>query len=100
MKPMQEKHDFLAALMSIKDQGICATLAFVMAYLRSRYNGAPLGRAVIEAAMCAMFGWFSKDLLAMAGMNPDLAYVGSVFVGYLGTKYLGRKVSGEDRVNE
>ena len=36
---MPEKHDLLAAIFAAKEQGIGATFAFAMAYLRGRYNG-------------------------------------------------------------
>ena len=37
-----EKHDLLAAILTAKEQGIGAILAFAMAYLRGRYNGGAL----------------------------------------------------------
>ena len=36
---MPYKQDFIAALFAAKEQGIGAMLAFIMAYLRGRYNG-------------------------------------------------------------
>ena len=35
---MPEKHDLLAAILTAKEQGIGAILAFAMAYLRGRYK--------------------------------------------------------------
>ena len=50
---MPEKHDLLAAILAAKRQGIGAILAFAMAYLRGRYNGA-FTKTVIDATMCAI----------------------------------------------
>ena len=36
---MPVKHDLLAAILAVREQGIGAILAFAMAYLRGRYNG-------------------------------------------------------------
>ena len=50
---MPEKHDLLAAILAAKEQGIGAILAFAMAYLRGRYNGARLQK-YNDATMCAI----------------------------------------------
>ena len=51
---MPEKHDLLAAILAAKEQGIGATLAFAMAYLRGRYNGGAFTKTAIDATMCAI----------------------------------------------
>ena len=90
---MSNKQDFLAsllaALLAVKEQGIGATLAFVMAYMRGRYNGGKLWKTLIDAAMCAMIAWFIRDLLGFFGLSTNLAYIGSVFIGYVGTDSIG-----------
>jgi lambda family phage holin len=78
-----------AWLLTIKEQGIGGSLAFIMAYLRGRYNGGKFWRVVIDALMCAMIAWFIRDMLNFVGMNTNLSYIGSVFIGYLGTDYIG-----------
>ncbi|MCV5830010.1 phage holin, lambda family [Escherichia coli] len=111
---MPEKHDLLAAILAAKEQGIGAILAFAMAYLRGRYNGgaftktvidatmcaimnqaimahivASFTKTVIDATMCAIIAWFIRDLLDFAGLSSNLAYITSVFIGYIGTDSIG-----------
>lgn len=81
---MPEKHDLLAAILAAKEQGIGAILAFAMAYLRGRYNGGAFTKTVIDATMCAIIAWFIRDLL-----SSNLAYITSVFIGYIGTDSIG-----------
>ena len=50
---MPEKHDLLAAILAAKEQGI-SNLAFVMAYLRGRYNKYAFTKTVTDATMCAI----------------------------------------------
>ena len=85
---MPKKHDLLAAILAAKEQGIGAILAFAMAYLRGRYNGGAF-ITVIDATMCAIIAWFIRDLLDFAGLNYNLAYITSVFIGYIGTDSIG-----------
>ncbi|WP_246593540.1 phage holin, lambda family [Photorhabdus akhurstii] len=67
-----------------------AVLAAAMAYLRGRYNGGKFWKTVIDAIMCAVIAWFIRDVLDFFGMSTNLAYIGSVIIGYLGTDYLGQ----------
>ena len=64
------------------------TLAFAMAYLRGRYNGGAFTKTVIDATMCAIIAQFIRDLLDFAG-HSNLAYITSVFIGYIGTDSIG-----------
>ncbi|ACF16689.1 phage holin, lambda family [Salmonella enterica] len=89
MKKMPEKHDLLTAILAAKEQGIGAILAFAMAYLRGRYNGGAFTKTVIDATMCAIIAWFIRDLLDFAGLSSNLAYITSVFIGYIGTDSIG-----------
>ena len=87
---MPEKHDLLAAILAAKEQGIGAILAFAMAYLRGRYNGGAFTKTVIDTACCAplspsSFVTFSN----FAGLSSNLAYITSVFIGYIGTDSIG-----------
>ena len=86
---MPHKQDFIAALLAAKEQGIGAMLAFGMAYLRGRYNGRPVVKTLIDALMCAMIAWFVRDLLDFIGLSTNLAYIASVFIGYIGTDSIG-----------
>lgn len=107
MKKMPEKHDLLTAMMAAKEQGIGATLAFAMAYLRGRYNGGAFKKTLMDATMCAVIAWFIRDLLVFAGLSSNLAYIASVFIGYIGTdsigsliKRLAAKKAGVDDANQ
>lgn len=86
---MPYKQDFIAALLAAKEQGIGAMLAFIMAYLRGRYNGGAMAKTLIDALMCAMIAWFVRDLLDFTGLSSNLAYIASVFIGYIGTDSIG-----------
>ncbi|EMJ7039340.1 MULTISPECIES: phage holin, lambda family [Klebsiella/Raoultella group] len=104
---MPYKQDFIAALLASREQGIGAMLAFIMAYLRGRYNGGKFWKVIVDALMCAMIAWFIRDLLNFIGWSSDLAYIGSVFIGYLGTdtigslfKKLAAKKAGVDDANQ
>ena len=35
--------------------------------------------------MCAIIAYFIRDLLDFAGLSSNLAYITSVFIGYIGT---------------
>ena len=85
---MPEKHDLLAAILAAKEQGIGAILAFLLAYLRGRYNGGAFTKTVIDATMYAVSPG-SFDLLDFAGLSSNLAYITSVFIGYIGTDSIG-----------
>ena len=87
---MPEKHDLLAAIpcgKGTRHRG--AILAFAMAYLRGRYNGGAFTKTVIDATMCAIIAQFIRDLLDFAGLSSNLAYITSVFIGYIGTDSIG-----------
>ncbi|EII3519299.1 phage holin, lambda family, partial [Escherichia coli] len=43
----------------------------------------------IDATMCAIIAWFIRDLLDFAGLSSNLAYITSVFIGYIGTDSIG-----------
>ena len=53
-----------------------------------RYNGGAFTKTVIDATMCATIAQFIRDLrLRRTGSN--LAYITSVFIGYIGTDSIG-----------
>ncbi|MEM8348602.1 phage holin family protein, partial [Morganella morganii] len=41
-----------------------------------------------------------KDLLALLGLNPDLAYLTSVFIGYIGVDALSKIIKGKAGVRD
>ena len=63
-----------------------------MAYLRGRYNGG-VHKTVIDATMCAIIAQFIRDLLDFAGLSSNLAYITSVFIGYISTDSIGSLIS-------
>ena len=73
------------AIFAAKEQGIGAILAFAMAYLRGRYNGGAFTKTVIDATMCANIAQFIQTFSTSAGLSSNLAYITSVFIGYIGT---------------
>ena len=85
---MPEKHDLLAAILAAKEQGIGAILAFAMAYLRGRYNGGAGYKIAIDAR-CAPLSPSSFVTFDFAGLSSNLAYITSVFIGYIGTDSIG-----------
>ncbi|MFS1582869.1 MAG: phage holin, lambda family [Candidatus Arsenophonus phytopathogenicus] len=82
-----------AFLASIKEQGVGATLAFLMAWLRGRYQEKKWRKTLIDATICAIIAWFARDLLALFGLSAGLVYLASVFIGYLGTDFLGEALT-------
>ena len=48
-----------------------------------------LQQTVIDATMCAIIAQFIRDLLDFAGLSSNLAYITSVFIGYIGTDSIG-----------
>lgn len=68
---------------------VAAGLALVMAYLRGWHSGNGLLPRLLDAAMCSLIAFFLSDVLILMNLNDDWAMIGSVFIGYLGTGYLG-----------
>lgn len=90
----------LMYLSQYKDQGIFAALAGSVAILRGRYNGGGWKKTIFDGLMCAILAWFVKDLLALLGLNPDLAYLTSVFIGYIGVDALSKIIKGKAGVSD
>lgn len=86
---MNDKHDLMTLFLSAREQGIGAVLAFIMAILRGRYNSNSFTKTLIDALMCAMIAWFVRDLLVFFGLDTELGYITSVFIGYVGTESIG-----------
>ena len=73
-----------------------------MAYLRGRYNGGAFTKAVINNDVRHYRpGRSFRDLLDFAGLSSNLAYITSVFIGYIGTDSIGsliRRFAAKSRV--
>ena len=59
--------------------------------------------------MCAIIAQFIRDLLDFAGLSSNLAYITSVFIGYIGTadsigslikRFAAKKAGVEDGRNQ
>ena len=82
------KYGLLAAILAAKEQvsGNFACLqwrtfaADIMAVRLQNSN---------DATMCAIIAQFIRDLLDFAGLSSNLAYITSVFIGYIGTDSIG-----------
>ena len=86
---MPEKHDPLAAILAANaEQGIGVILAFAR-YLRGRYNGGASTKTVIDATMCAIIAQFIVTFSTSPDLSSNLAYITSVFIGYIGTDSIG-----------
>ena len=85
---MPEKHDLLAAILRAKEQGIGAILAFAMAYLRGRYNGGAFTK-IKSTQRCAPLSPSLFVTFDFAGLSSNLAYITSVFIGYIGNYSIG-----------
>jgi lambda family phage holin len=76
-------------LLPFKEQATGAFLSAVMACLRGGYNNWKPWKMLIDSLMCAIFAWFILDILDYLELKKELAYIGSVIIGYLGTDYIG-----------
>ena len=85
---MPEKHDLLAAILAVHEQGIGAISMFgKMAYLRGRYNGGVYknsNRRNDVRHYRPVHSWPSTS-----PTHSNLAYITSVFIGYIGTDSIG-----------
>lgn len=86
---MSHAKEFFDALLVAKEQDISALLAFTMACLRGRYQDRKGIKILIDAVMCAMIAWFIRDILDIMGLSKDLAYIASIFIGYVGIDFIG-----------
>ncbi len=104
MKHMNNTPDWLDQILNYlyqyKDQGVFAGLAGVVAILRGMYNGGGWKKTLLDGVLCAFLGWFAKDLLAFMGMNPDLAYITSVMIGYWGVEKVSGIIKGKAGVSD
>ena len=82
---MPEKHDPLAAILAAKEQGIGATCVCNGRTFAADIMAVRFTKTVIDATMCAIIAMSIRDLLDFAGLSSNLAYITSVFIGYIGT---------------
>ena len=85
---MPEKHDLLAAILAAKENKASGQSLRLQWRTRGRYNGGAFTKTVIDATM-RHYGVFIRDLLDFAGLSSNLAYITSVFIGYIGTDSIG-----------
>ena len=83
---MPEKHDLLAAISRQRNK---VSGNPCVSGVPSRDNGGAFTKTVIDATMCAIIAQFIRDLLDFAGLSSNLAYITSVFIGYIGTDSIG-----------
>ena len=89
---MPEKHDLLAAILAAKEQGIGAILAFAWRTFAADIMAVRLQKTVIDATMCAIIAQFAcviSPCRDFAALSSNLAYITSVFIGYIGTDSIG-----------
>ena len=89
----EKKHDYLAAILAAKNKA-SGNPCVAMALLRGRYNGGAFTKTtVIDTTMCAIIAQFIRDLLDFAGLSSNLAYITSVFIGYISTDSIGSLIT-------
>ena len=87
---MPGKHDPLAAILAGKGIQVSGvTLRLVMAYLRGRYNGGAFTKTVNRMQRCAPLSPSSFVTFSTSPDYSNLAYITSVFIGYIGTDSIG-----------
>ena len=85
---MPEKHDLLVAILAAKEQGIGAILrlqwrTFAADIMAVRLQNSNRRNDVRHYRLV------HRDLLDFAGLSSNLAYITSVFIGYIGTDSIG-----------
>ena len=85
---MPEKHDLLAAILAAKEQGIGAILAFAQGNSLLQIMGGALCTGE-STQRCAPLSPSSFVTFDFAGLSSNLAYITSVFIGYIGTDSIG-----------
>ena len=86
---MPEKHDLLAAILAAKEQGIGQSLRLQWRTFAADIMAVRL-QTVIDAIDVRHYRLvFIRDLLDFAGLSSNLAYITSVFIGYIGTDSIG-----------
>jgi lambda family phage holin len=68
---------------------LSALVAAIMALLRGWYSGGGRTQRMLDAAMCSIIAWFLKDIFDLLSIDQGWAMVSSVYIGYLGTDYIG-----------
>ena len=86
------KHDLLAAILAAKEQGIGAHPYVGNSTLRRQgiaimAEGLQKQQSTQRCAIIVMK--LIRDLLDFAGLSSNLAYITSVFIGYIGTDSIG-----------
>ncbi|HEQ1858471.1 TPA: phage holin, lambda family [Providencia alcalifaciens] len=103
MNHMKETPEFweqvFSHLSQYKEQGAGALIAAVVATIRGLYNGGGWKKTLLDALICAFFGWSAKSVLTLIGLNPEFAYLCSVVIGFMGVDMLSKIIKGKAGVN-
>ena len=86
---MPEKHDLLSHSHDERNKASGQSLRLQWRTFAADIMAVRFTKAVIDATMCAIIAQFIRDLLDFAGLSSNLAYITSVFVGYIGTDSIG-----------
>ena len=86
---MPEKHDLLAAILAAKEQASGQSLRLQWRTFAADIMAVRFTKTVIDATMCILSPSSFDDLLDFAGLSSNLAYITSVFIGYIGTDSIG-----------
>ena len=89
---MPEKHDLLAAIRG-KGTRHRAILAFAWRTFMQDIMAVRLQKTGLDATMCAIIAQSIRNLLDFAGLSSNLAYITSVFIGYIGTDSIGSPIN-------
>ncbi|MGE4768578.1 phage holin, lambda family [Yersinia enterocolitica] len=68
-------------------------IAGIIAWLRGRYNYKPLKRCVLDALICTFVAFSVRDLLFFMDITTDIAFLSSVFIGYMGVDNLSTLIT-------
>ena len=85
---MPEKHDLLAAILAAKEQGIGQSLRLQWRTFAADIMAVRLQKQQ-STERCAPLSPSSFVTFDFAGLSSNLAYITSVFIGYIGTDSIG-----------
>ena len=91
--PEKDPNNLLALLQLIPESLQGALMAFIVSMLRLMYDNKEPNwlRRLIEGFICAFLAYSVFALTKAFGMPTDLAFVGSVLIGFLGADFVREK---------
>ncbi|MHB0774288.1 phage holin, lambda family [Halomonas sp. WWR20] len=84
----------IGVLASIWPHVYAATLAFVVALVRSLHSGGKPLKSFLEALLCGCLTLALKPVLDYAGISPDLAVAIGAGIAFLGVEWLRERAEG------